>query len=192
MSWLIEAYFEEGKHGPDHPESLNMKNVKDMQRKHKNERLDNEYEKEKDSKLDRIDGPHSALRRHDDIYEKSYNSKEAKQKELEPILKGDERDTEARRKYAYKDAAEKIKKQAKKERETGRDPLKTDKNEEAQKTLSNKHEKLQAKDKEHYNSGLTDPEIEKYNKAKNSVSAIKAYRRHSEKKAVNEALDMIL
>ena len=24
MSWLIESYLEEGKHGPDHPKSLNM------------------------------------------------------------------------------------------------------------------------------------------------------------------------
>ena len=25
MAWLIEAYLDEGKHGPDHPESKNMK-----------------------------------------------------------------------------------------------------------------------------------------------------------------------
>ena len=30
MSWLIEAFLDEGKQGPDHPESLEMKNKKDF------------------------------------------------------------------------------------------------------------------------------------------------------------------
>jgi hypothetical protein len=34
MSWLIESYLEEGKHGPDHPRSLNMYDSDSMVKKH--------------------------------------------------------------------------------------------------------------------------------------------------------------
>ncbi len=30
MNWLVEAFLDEGKHGPDHPESLGMKNKEDF------------------------------------------------------------------------------------------------------------------------------------------------------------------
>ena len=40
MSWLIEAYLDEGKHGPDHPESRNMRDKYDFDSKKSSERMD--------------------------------------------------------------------------------------------------------------------------------------------------------
>ena len=38
MSWLIETFLSEGKFGPDHPASRNMKNITDFAKKKKDER----------------------------------------------------------------------------------------------------------------------------------------------------------
>lgn len=38
MSWLIESFLYEGKNGPDHPISRNMKNIADFAKKKKDER----------------------------------------------------------------------------------------------------------------------------------------------------------
>ena len=40
MSWLIESVLEEGKHGPDHPESRNMRDKYDFDSKKSSERMD--------------------------------------------------------------------------------------------------------------------------------------------------------
>ena len=45
MSWLIESYLEEGKHGPDHPESLNMRSVGNFR--------DKQYDEMRNSDIDR-------------------------------------------------------------------------------------------------------------------------------------------
>ena len=53
MSWLIESYLEEGKHGPDHPDSLYMKRGSDYNTK---KRYENEKEEtDNKNKADRLE-----------------------------------------------------------------------------------------------------------------------------------------
>ena len=85
MSWLIEAYLEEGKHGPDHPESLEMRNMDDMRIKKYRERQEG-IEGNSTKYKHALDGDKVKEKA---IYNKVSNSKEADIAGKKAILRGD-------------------------------------------------------------------------------------------------------
>ena len=95
MSWLIESYLEEGKHGPDHPESLNMKNMEDMRKKHK----DIERKKYEDIHVDSYSMKRdAACKKLKNMYDKVNATKDADIAGKKAILKGQDYD-EAKKDY---------------------------------------------------------------------------------------------
>ena len=98
MSWLIESYLEEGKHGPDHPESLNMKNMEDMRKKHEdiNRKKDEEKENDSDPVEKLLLSAHD--KKHHNMYNKVSTAKDADIAGKKAILKGSDYD-EAKEDY---------------------------------------------------------------------------------------------
>ena len=166
MAWLIEAYLEEGKHGPDHPESLNMQNKNDMRRKYR-------YEREPKMKMDDAEGKSYEARKRDAMKNKLNNSKEADVAGKKGIIHGQDYD-EAKEKY-IKDRSSSA-------------PDKIEANEKAynkmrkKKAYSNIND---VKDSEGYDKDIA----ELHGSAKATVKSI---RRHDEKKAANESVDMLV
>jgi hypothetical protein len=88
MSWLIESYLEEGKHGPDHPESLNMKNMEDMRKKKEKE---NEEKENNSSSYDTLVFDASG-KKYNNMHDKINASKDADIAGKKAILKGSDYD----------------------------------------------------------------------------------------------------
>ncbi len=88
MAWLIEAFLHEGKSGPDHPASRNMKNVYDFAKKKKDERdeviKDVRHAEERDNNIGNGDSNHDSK-----IYTRyKQDIEDAKQKDIHDKING--------------------------------------------------------------------------------------------------------